>query len=171
MDDIKEASITLGLAYDSIRPRPGLTTNEAEQRAAVYGIGLCSSGNRDYAEFQGALRTYADEANAADAADISPFVKEGPFTGPVTKRDAVWENEPAADDNISIPIFAIELKATTITGETAAHQLAYDLSTAQLQRLAIGLPDAEIFGCTVLQGDVRIRSMRWSYKANSLHAI
>ncbi|KAI0050095.1 hypothetical protein FA95DRAFT_1556017 [Auriscalpium vulgare] len=105
----------------------------------------------------------------SDPIDARDEDVSGDFTKcKVTGFDAFWERRPARLDPISVVLFAMEMKPDDESrGKVSVGiKLAFDLGTATFQRLAIGLPDAEIFGCTCEDGKIQIWSMRWLHNNN-----
>ncbi|KAF8587477.1 hypothetical protein K439DRAFT_1659022 [Ramaria rubella] len=93
-------------------------------------------------------------ANAlTDAVDhyqpVFDVVQESQWTSNVTVTPKVT----------SIITFAVEYKSRSEI--SAQHQLMMDLTTAQCQRKAVGLPDATLYGVTVCQSQLRIYASWW----------
>jgi hypothetical protein len=85
-------------------------------------------------------------------------VRELAFNCNGLKSRFFWRSMVNRED-YSVISFAVEHEQKS--GEKSANQLAYDLSTALSHRLALGLPDAKLYGATCDDGSFTLYEAEW----------
>ena len=112
---------------------------------------------------QSSGKTYVHPEGVADTLVVYPLPNEKTLKvyseAPEILAEAFYARLAAS--HIFIILFAMEARRETDSAEATVNRLAYDLSTAQSQRRALGLVDTVIFGVAYTGGHARVFASRW----------